>query len=329
MKLTFEQIKTITKGAVRVEEKNGAVHLFRFTKEQESAYSTRTTIGGKSLWDKTLATAGIRLEFVTSSRALAIEVEGVPASSSNCFVHDVLVNGEKIGSFGENESDKREFSASFELGEGEKEVKIYFPWASASAIRSLMLDDGATIIPVKKSKKMLIYGDSITHGYVAVNPSNSYASRLTDALDAEAFNKAIGGEIFFPELAEVSDEGDFDYITVAYGTNDWSHVTKEYFDETATAFYRALSRRHPNAKIFALAPIWRADYQKVTEVGEFSYMKQVFDGLAKELPNLTVIDCFGFVPADSQYFADKTLHPNDAGFEHYFNGVWNEIQKYL
>ncbi len=329
MKLTLEQIKTIVKGAVRVEEKNGAVHFFRFTKAQEDIYLDRKTPSNKPLWDKTLATAGIRLEFVTTSRTLAIDVEDVPASSCNCFVHDVVVNGKLIGSFGENESDKREFSARFELGEGEKEVKIYFPWAAASAIRSLTLDDGATITPIKKSKKMLVYGDSITHGYVAIHPSASYASQLTDALDAEAFNKAIGGETFFPELAELSDKGDFDYITVAYGTNDWSHVTKEVFDETATAFYRTLSRRHPNTKIFAFAPIWRADYETVTKVGEFSYMKQVFDGLAKELPNLTVIDCFGFVPADSQYFADKTLHPNDAGFAHYFNGVWNEIQKYL
>ena len=329
MKLGFEQIKPIVKGAVRVEEKSGAVHFFRFTEAQENAYLNRMTPSGKPLWDKTLATAGIRLEFKTNSTSLAIAVKGHPASSSNCFIHHVFVNGECIGSFGKSETGEREFSGSFSLGEGEKEVKIYFPWASSSAILSLELDDNASITPIKKSKKMLIFGDSITHGYVAINPAKSYASLLTEALDAEAFNKAIGGETFFPALAELSDEGEFDYITVAYGTNDWSHVTKEVFDETATAFYRTLSRRHPNAKIFALAPIWRADYQTVTKVGEFSYIKQFFDKLAEELPNLTVIDCFGFVPPDSQYFADKTLHPNDAGFEHYFNGLWNEMQKYI
>ena len=329
MKLTAEQIRAIAKGAVRVEEINGAVHLYRFTKEQEEIYKNRTTPSGKPLSDKVPATAGIRLEFVTTSSTLSIEIEGVPASSSNCFVHDVFVDGNRIGSFGKAETEEREFFGSFDLGSGKKEVKIYFPWASASAIRSLTLDDGAEITPIEKTRKMLIYGDSITHGYVAINPARSYASLLTDALDAEAVNKAIGGETFFPELAELSDEGDFDLITVAYGTNDWSHVTKEVFDETATAFYRALSRRHPNAKIFALAPIWRADFETVTKVGKFSYMKETFEALAEELPNLTVIDCFPFVPADSKYFADLTLHPNEAGFEFYFHGVWNEIQKYL
>ena len=35
MRLNIEQIKTITKGAVRVEEKNGVVHFSRFTKKQD------------------------------------------------------------------------------------------------------------------------------------------------------------------------------------------------------------------------------------------------------------------------------------------------------
>lgn len=329
MKLTTEQIRSIVKGAVRVEETNGAVHFFRFTKEQENLYQDRTTPSGKPLWDKTPATAGIRLEFTTTSSTLAIDVECISASSCSCFVHDVFVNGQWIGSFGENESEQRKFSAKFSLGDGKKEVKIHFPWAAASAVRSLILDDEAEITPVQKTRKMLIYGDSITHGYVAIHPSSSYASLLTDALDAEALNKAIGGETFFPELAELSDEGEFDLITVAYGTNDWSHVTKEVFDRTATAFYRTLSRRYPKAKIFALAPIWRADFETVTKVGKFSYMKETFEELAKELPNLTVIDCFPFVPAESKYFADLTLHPNDEGFEYYFKGVWNEMQKSL
>ena len=35
MKLNLNQIKQITIGAVRVEEENGLVNLYRFTKEQE------------------------------------------------------------------------------------------------------------------------------------------------------------------------------------------------------------------------------------------------------------------------------------------------------
>lgn len=40
MQLGIEEIKKIAAGAVRVEEENGVVRLYRFTKEQEEVYKT-------------------------------------------------------------------------------------------------------------------------------------------------------------------------------------------------------------------------------------------------------------------------------------------------
>ena len=52
-------------------------------------------------------------------------------------------------------------------------------------------------------------------------------ARLADALGAEEVNKAIGGECFFPELAATKEDFQPEYITVAYGTNDWSRKSAE------------------------------------------------------------------------------------------------------
>ena len=41
MKLSLHQIKEITTGAVRITEENGAVHLYRFTEEQENLYKDK------------------------------------------------------------------------------------------------------------------------------------------------------------------------------------------------------------------------------------------------------------------------------------------------
>ena len=67
---------------------------------------------------------------------------------------------------------------------------------------------------------MLVYGDSITHGYDALAPSKAYSVSVPFTLSANAINKAIGGEIFFPTLARIKSNINPDYITVAYGTND-------------------------------------------------------------------------------------------------------------
>ena len=176
---------------------------------------------------------------------------------------------------------------------------------------------------------MLIFGDSITHGYDASEPQLSYATLMTDALDASAINKAIGGEVFFPKLATLKDDFSPDYITVAYGTNDWSHSPKETFEQNSIAFYRNLSENYPNAKIFMLSPIWRRDRDRVTEVGPFERVEEHFAAIAASLPNVTLISGYDLVPHDSVYFSDEYLHPNDTGFSYYAENLLKKLQEHL
>ena len=200
MKLTFEKIKAIVNGAARITEENGVIHFCRFTDAQEQMYK-QTNDG---FYQKTLATAGIRLEFTTDSRRLFMAARCFAGSSRTYFNHDIYVNGEHRWSLGGNLKGADGIapltvSGEYDLGDGDKTVKIYFPWSVGSELISLELDDGATVTPVSHSCKMILFGDSITHGYDTVNPSHSYASRLVDALDAFAINKGIGGEVFRPD----------------------------------------------------------------------------------------------------------------------------------
>ncbi len=325
MKLTLNQIQSVAKGAVRVEEKDRAIQFFRFTKEQEELYRLRDD----EFYKKTFSTAGIRLEFVTDSTRLGIAIHTSPGCSRTFFNFEIFSNGKKIGEIGSLTTNCGDYSGEFALGDGDKTVCVYLPWSVAVDLKELTLDDGAFFLPVEKKRKMLLYGDSITHGYDAVYPSRSYATKLTDALDAEGFNKAIGGEVFWGELAEASDDIRPDIITVAYGTNDWSKCKKESFEAECAAFYEALSHRNPQAKIFAITPIWRADLDRVTKVGPFEGVAAYIRKVTAPLPNVTVINGFDFVPHDTALFSDKYLHPNDEGFGYYFERLYHEIQKYL
>ncbi|MBQ8332078.1 MAG: SGNH/GDSL hydrolase family protein [Clostridia bacterium] len=327
MNLTIEQIRSIATGVSRVEERDGAIHLLRFTAEQEAIYAARKDQG---FWIKSNATAGVRLEFITDSRTLSIETKVSAGSSRRFFTYEVFCNGEKIGSHGGTQLTDEVIVGSYtNLGEGQKRIRVVFPWSVASPLLRFSLDDGATVLPIKKSCTMLIYGDSITQGYDVQNPAGSYASLLTDALDANAINKGIGGECFRPSLAEASDEIEPDYVTVAYGTNDWHKKEKEVFEENCAAFYQALSRRYPKAKIFAITPIWREDNDRLTKVGSFSYAADYIEQAVKALPNVTVLRGMDFVPKDPAYFSDKYLHPNDEGFAHYFKNLYEAIKQYL
>ncbi|MBQ7839584.1 MAG: SGNH/GDSL hydrolase family protein [Lachnospiraceae bacterium] len=333
MKLDLEQIRSICLGAVRVTESESGVSLYRFTEEQEEIYRQ----ANEDFYQKSFASAGMKLYFETDSRSLYLKVNVTPGSSRKYFSFDVMVDDRIVGyldnfndvslprDYTKVELPLGEFSKSFTLGEGIKRVCIYMPWSVAAEIRELSLDDNATIKPIRYSKKLLAFGDSITHGYDALRPSKRYASTLAEALLAEEINKGIGGEIFFPALAESRDDFEPDYITVAYGTNDWSKTGEEDFKKRCNSFYGALSRNYPNAKIFAITPIWRKDYLEEKEFGAFYKVAEDIKNIVKDYKNITCICGFEFIAQDENYFGDLRLHPNDAGFECYAKSLLEKI----
>ena len=332
MILTVDQIRAITKGADRVEKTQaGRIKFHRFTEAQEKAYKDYSA----DFYRKAFATSGIRLEFVTDSKSLslAVNVTTKLSSSRRFFAHSIYVGDKLIGRIEREQEDPTPdgaFRGEFDLGEGEKKVKIYFPWSAVSEILSFELDDGAKIEPVEKKCKMIIFGDSITQGYDALAPENSYASIVTDALDADARDKGIGGEVFWPTLGSLRDDFEPDYITVAYGTNDWSRNDKETFDRDCEAFYTRLSANYSESTIFALSPIWRGDKDsEKSKVGEFSYIGEKIKAVADSLPNVIFIDTDGFVPEDSAYFSDLFLHPNDDGFRPYAENLLGAMKQYI
>jgi len=321
MQLNFEQIKSVVQGVAYIDQKEEGIGLHRFTAEQEKVYDD------SEFHPKQYATAGVRLNFKTDSKSLYMKVLTRKGSSRKFFAHDILVNGKHIGSLKNKTEDIfGEFEETFVLGEGTKDVCIHMPWSVCSIIKELSLDDGSFIEPVRKAKKVIIFGDSITQGYDAENPIHRYAANLADALGAEEINKAIGGERFCPWLAEMKDSIEPDYISVAYGTNHWHRSSSEEFRAICEEFYDKLVANYPKAKIFALTPIWRKDRTDITKFESFEEIGEIIEDVVKKYDNVTCISGRNFVPEDENLFSDLYLHPNDAGFKYYSEGVVKAIQ---
>ncbi len=257
MKLNLAQIKNSTWGAVSVTEEKGKISFSRFTQEQAELYQNEK---------RHKATAGVRLCFKTDSKRLKMTGEAFESTSRTYFSFDIFVNGKLrdcIDNFSQIELPPKDpqvrlplggFGKEIALGDGEKEVCIYFPWSVCPVLEEVCLDDGAFIEPIRPEKKLLAFGDSITQGYDALRPSVRYTSLLADKLRAEEFNKGIGGEVFIPALAETKESFVPDYITVAYGTNDFSLREEADFKVRSRAFFVALSRNYPHSKILRSPP---------------------------------------------------------------------------
>ena len=80
-------------------------------------------------------------------------------------------------------------------------------------------------------------------------------------------------------------------------------------------------KNYPNAKIFVITPIWRKSYQMEKPFGSFELVSEILHRISEKHENITVIEGFDFVEKDSAFFADLVLHPNDQGFDQYFEGL--------
>ena len=335
MKLSLEQIKDITVGAESVKKIDGKIAFFRFNDEELLAYSTTAHV------TKTYSTAGIQLEFITDAVAIRLAGSLAHGSSRLYYCIEVFADGNLAGDIRNFEYEDMklpytgkklpldDFDKTIPLGEGEKNVRVVLPWSVAPLFDTIELVGANFVRANKREKNMLVYGDSITHGYDTLSPSKAYSVAVPFELSANAINKAIGGEIFFPTLSKIRSSITPDYITVAYGTNDWAKCTYEEFKANAEEFFTGLSHLYPTAKIFAITPIWRKEINTVTTKFTFEDIKNTFDKIAQKLENLTVISGFEFVPQDENLYADLRLHPSDEGFEYYKSALLREIKKYI
>ncbi len=334
MILTLEQIKSVTQGAVYVDQNESGFSFHRFNEEEENYYIS--TVYDK----KSRSSAGIQMVFKTDADSFLLRTSIYEGATRKYFCFDVFENDKLTAEFKNFSHEEMvlpyttnicpfgDFSWKCSFEKGEKTVRIVFPFSVYPVISEIELGNATYIEPVKRSKTMLMYGDSITHGYDSLNPSRAYAVQLSNMLDAEAYNKAIGGEMFRPVLSAIKNNISPDYITVAYGTNDWSHHSQKELYADCLGFYKNLKDNYPEAKIFAITPIWRGDCDADKKF-PFSGVYETILKVCEEIGGITVINGFNFVPHENDLFADLRLHPTNEGFDHYAKNLYTEIKKFI
>ena len=338
MDLTLEQLRSIAKGAVWVRQQEDGIVFSRFTDEQLALYDNTTIPYQENFHNTIRYNAGIQLSFRTNSRNLYISGYFYKAREvRRHFSVDVVVNGRYLdsldnfshapipGRYIDEAYELGDYEKNFDLGEGEKTVSVHFPWSICPVFKHIALDDGATLIPVKPNKKILVYGDSITQGFDILRPYNRPLTKLSQMLDAEEFCKACGGECFYAPLGQLGDDFVPDYIYVAYGTNDWGKKTYEDFLENCQGFFAGLRKLYPNTPIIVLTPIWRRIWQTEKEFGLFHNVEQGIRQTVSAYENIHVIRGFELVPPDRTCFSDQGLHPNDIGFAHYAENLMKAV----
>ncbi len=317
--LTFDEIKSITVGAVHYEEKNGALNFFMYTPDQ-----MRDSGNSNNFKDSMSCTVGIRLDFETNSSSLYMK-------SSGTFVLYVDGKQTQILSGAQNfiELSKKDSDTS--------RVTIWFPCNGTGTISELQLDGGSTFTRHEFGYKMLLIGDSITHGWYSGIPAGGdadcWAPVLSRELDADTVIQGNGGT-GFPGSPVPKEMGfDPDIILIALGTNDRSRfnsnateyqgIVRKYLDE--------IKAEYPNAIVVGITPISRLDLNTDYDKNMF---KKLQDTIEEEFLNHGFLVANGseIVPAEERYFpVDKgdMIHPNKMGSSVYAENMIAFLAPYI
>lgn len=337
MNLSYDEIISAISGAVRTEITEKGIELYRFTESQERFFKG---FSDDLKYKISRDTAGMVMRFKTDSESLNIKLFVHEKLIRTYFVCDVVCNGEPLEAItnskrklapGEEPKPTIEYgelSKKYVLPKGEKIIEIHFPYYRQLSILEVSLTNGAGFEPIKREKLMLTYGDSITHGSEAAHPRDRYASRMCEYLGADELCKAIGGDLFRPEEAAFKDDLTPDYISVAYGTNDWSANSRTLDDIASNCrqFCENLRHNYPYAPIFLITPIWRKDLNAEKLAGDFNALYDALKNAVSGIENVWVICGRNLVPEDEECFADRNLHPNSKGFKHYSENLINELK---
>lgn len=313
-----EMLRAVTSGWLRAKETDGYLFFSRFTARQEQLNTQRRQAA------KNGSTAGMCLRFFIPAGSVSFRYRSCPGSSRNHYSMDVYRDDslflQQTGTAGD------EGILSFD-NPSPAEICIWLPCLAGIGIRDLSAPEGLT--PIRKTRHILFMGDSITQGYDADAPSLCYTNRLTRYLDAECVNQAIGGDVFFAgNLGEDLIPLSPDHIFIAYGTNDWAHSRP--VEETAREYLKTLRSLFPRVPVTVLLPIRRLECDENGKKNEARLTLQEVRLLlrtAAQEYNCDVIDCFPFLPADPALYSDRCLHPNDRGFDHYFEGLKKALKQ--
>lgn len=205
-------------------------------------------------------TSGIVLGFKVKSSKIRLQFtqEAIGTAEKGSF--RVLRNGAVYRTISFDAADIKkpfEFTLDSLPVNGAAVYEVILPSYSNVSLTGLQVDDNASLMPYKSSKKVYIgFGDSITHGRGQDGASYlTYPFQIAEKLNMDFYNQAIGGaKVSVPLAEKAGDIPQADVITILIGYNDLnggSH-TPQKFERDYRAYLSAIRKNQPKAKIFCI-----------------------------------------------------------------------------
>ena len=324
----LKDMEKVVYGGKVLEKESGRFTFFRMTKKQYDYFESEENVRFRN---RMMCTAGICLDFFTDAESVSFDYEVYGMADRDIVQLDICQNGVLTGGLSEKPGIHTAGHLCHVIDRDTcrwNRITIWLPYMSRIALKNVQLSQGAAFRSLTEGtpdgsfagiirKKLLCYGDSITQGYDALHPSQSYAVRLAGFFDLELWNAGLSGYIFDEKLLDRDLPFSPDIVTVAFGTNDWNWAeTKEQALHNAERYFDKVIKMYSGCRILYISPLWRGDTAVPTKVGGFRPFCIALLRAAEER-GLEIADGYLAAPHREEALADGILHPNDGGMSCY------------
>ena len=270
------------------------------------------------LLERSAMPAGVRISF----RSNTTRVSGNIAPQKESGMLDLCCDGEVVASLDLAEKDTFAFE---NLPDGEKLIELWLPQFGRFQLRSLEIDDGATLDAFTDPKpRWMTYGSSITQCRTAASPTQTWPAIVAREHGLNLTCLGYGGQCHLDAMvARMIRDLPADYISMCLGINiqGASSLGPRAFRPAIIGAVQIVREKHPDIPIVLMSPICCPPREENPNTVGFHLkgMREEVQAAAEALQthgdqNVHYVDGLRVFGADYVHLLPDDLHPDAEGY---------------
>ena len=270
------------------------------------------------LLERSAMPAGVRISFRSNTTRISGDI--VPQNESGML--DLSSDGEVVDSLDLAQKGNFAFEG---LPDGEKLIELWLPQYGRFQLRSLEIDDGATLESFADTRpRWVTYGSSITQCRAAASPTQTWPGVVSLGHGLNLTCLGYGGQCHLDAMvARMIRDLPADYISMCLGINiqGASSLGPRAFRPAIIGAVQIIREKHPDIPIVLMSPICSPPREENPNTVGFHLkgMREEVQAAAEALQtygdkSVHYVDGLSVFGADNVHLLPDDLHPDAEGY---------------
>ena len=235
---------------------------------------------------------------------------------------DLCCDGEIVASLDLTQKDNFDFDG---LSDGEKLIELWLPQFGSFQLRSLEIDDGATLQPFTDARpRWVTYGSSITQCRTAASPTQTWPAIVARQHGLNLTCLGYGGQCHLDAMvARMIRDLPADYISMCLGINiqGASSLGPRAFRPAIIGAVQIVREKHPDIPLVLMSPICSPPREENPNAVGFHLkgMREEVQAAAEALRShgdrhVHYVDGLSVFGSDYTHLLPDALHPDAEGY---------------